>query len=202
MKHQALHCALGGLALLGASAPAVAADYSFSGQLGFNTDIVKIGFELTGGAATVRLWTDSFDSGTNFDPTLTLWQRSGPGYAWLAEVDDDSTLAAGQTDFDAGLEIQGLGMGHYLVTLGASPNFALGPQLSDGFAFDGQTPVPIASWNQPGYDINADDQKGGFWRLNLSNVDSAAPVPESGTYMMLAFGLVVLWLARRSRARD
>jgi hypothetical protein len=201
MKHKALYRALGGLALLGASLHA-AADYSFSGHLEFNTDIVKIGFALTGGAATVRMWTDSFDGGTNFDPTLTLWQRSGPGYAWLAEVDDDSTLAAGQTDFDAGLEIQGLGTGHYLVTLGASPNFARGPLLSDGFAFDGETPVPIASWNQPGYDINADDQKGGFWRLNLSNVDSAAPVPESGTYMLLAFGLVALWLARRSRSRD
>ena len=197
MKHKASYRTLGGLALLSASLHAAAADYSFSGQLGFNTDIVKIGFALTGGATTVRVWTDSFDAGTNFDPTLTLWQRSGPGYAWLAEVDDDSTLAAGQTDFDAGLELQGLGTGHYLVTLGASPNFAVGSLLSDGFAFDGETPVPIASWNQPGYDINANDQKGGFWRLNLSNVDSAAPVPESGTYMMLAFGLVALWLARR-----
>lgn len=198
--HRTLSTTLASLALLGGSLDAAAGDYSFSGHLEFNTSIVQIGFDLTGHAGTVRLWTDSFDAGNNFDPLLTLWQRSGSAYAWLAEVDDDSSLAAGQTDFDAGLELQGLGAGKYLVTLGASPNFAVGSLLSDGFAFEGQTPVPIASWNQPGYDINANDQKGSFWRLNLVNVDSAAPVPEPGTYVLMAFGLVALWLVRRSRA--
>jgi hypothetical protein len=200
MQHKNLSTTLASLALLCGSLNAAAADFSFSGHLQFNTSIVKVGFDLTGDAGTVRMWTDSFDAGSNFDPLLTLWQRSGSGYAWLAEIDDDSSLAAGQTDFDAGLEIDGLAKGQYLVTLGASPNNAVGTMLSDGFAFDGETPLPIASWNQPGYDINANDQKGSFWRLNLSNVDSAAPVPESGTYVLLAFGLVALWLVRRSRA--
>jgi hypothetical protein len=200
MQHRTLFTALAGLTLLGGSLHAAAADYSFSGHLAFNTSIAKIGFDLTRDAGTVRLWTDSFDGGSNFDPLLTLWQRSSTGYAWLADVDDDSSVAAGQTDFDAGLQIDGLAKGQYLVTLGASPNNAVGTMLSDGFAFDGETPLPIASWNQPGYDINANDQKGSFWRLNLSNVDLAAPVPEPGSYVLLAFGLVALWLVRRSRA--
>jgi hypothetical protein len=157
---------------------------------------------LDNDASSVRVWTDSFESGMNFDPALALWQRSGSDYVWLAEVDDDNTLAAGQTDFDAGIEMAALSKGQYLVTLAASPNQAVGSMLSEGFALDGETPLRIAAWNQPGYDINANDQKGSFWRLNLSNVDSAAPVPEPGTYVLLAFGMVALWLARRSRSKD
>jgi hypothetical protein len=200
MQHRTLFTALAGLALLGGSLHATAADYSFSGHLAFNTSIVKIEFQLIDDASGVQLWTNSFESGNNFDPSLALWQRSGPGYVLLAEVDDDETLdvGAGQTDFDAGIDMDSLSRGRYLVTLTASPNYANGTLLSDGFAFDGETPLPIPLWNQPGYDINANDQKGSFWRLNLGNVDSAAPVPESGTYVLLAFGLVALWLVRRS----
>jgi len=117
-------------------------------------------------------------------------------------VDDDSSLAGGQINFDADLEIDGLEKGLYLVTFGASPNNAVDTMLSDGFDFYGQTPLPIASWNQPGYDINANDQKCNFWRLDLSNVDLAAPVPEPGACVLLAFGLVALWLAHRSRSDD
>lgn len=203
MQHRTLPTTLAGLALLGGSLHAAAADYSFSGHLEFNTSIVKIEFQLADDASNVRLWTDSFESGKNFDPSLALWQRSGTGYVWLAEVDDDNTLVpTRQTDFDAGIDMTSLAKGQYLVTLTASPNYAAGTLLSDGFAFDGETPLPIASWNQPGYDINANDQKGSSWRLNLGNVDTAALVPEPSTYVLLAFGLVALWLVRRSRSDE
>lgn len=202
MPVRTISAALAAMTLLGTSLGARAADFSFVGQLDFHSSIAKIEFAITQGAETVRLWTDSFQSGHNFDPTLALWVRSGSGYTLLTEVDDDSTLAAGQTDFDAGIEVPGLQAGRYLVTLTASPNYAAGTALTDGFAFDGESPIPISAWNQPGYDINANDQKGDFWRLNLRNVDSAAPVPEPGSYLLLAFGLVALWLMHRASSKD
>lgn len=74
--------------------------------------------------------------------------------------------------------------------------------MSQGFAYDGEAPILLSQWNQPSYDPNANDQKGSFWRLNLANVDRAALAPEPGTYVLLAFGLVALWLARRSRSDE
>jgi hypothetical protein len=38
--------------------------------------------------------------------------------------------------------------------------------------------------------------------VNLTGVTQATAVPEPGTYALLAFGLVVLWLARRSRSNE
>jgi hypothetical protein len=202
MQQTAIPAALVLSAMIGGSPDVQAADFGFEGHLASHNSVAKIEFELSSVAGSVRMWTDSFQSGHNFDPTLALWQRNGAGYELVAEVDDDSSLAPGQTDFDAGIETPVLALGRYMLTLSASPNYAAGSLLKDGFVLGGETPIPIAAWNQPGYDINANDQKGSFWRLNLSHVDSAAPVPEPGSYILLAFGIVALWLVRRSQTKD
>ena len=71
----------------------------------------------------------------------------------------------------------------------ASPNYANGSSLATGFALDGSTPIRIADWNQPGYNINTNDQKGTAWSVHLSGVTQAALVPEPSGWLVLALGL-------------
>ena len=176
---------------------AQAANFNFEGDIAYNTDVVKVAFTLHSDSSPVRLWTDSWTQGLNFDPTLTLWIKEGAGYSLVAANDDDNTIDPTQGFYDAGLSLAPLTAGQYLVTLGAAPNDANGAQLSQGFALDGSTPTLISQWNQPSYDINANDQKGTFWRLNLSGVDTAATVPEPATAAFILAGLSAMLLSRR-----
>lgn len=183
---------------IGAITSAHALSLSASGNLVNNTDVAEFTFTVASGASDIRIWTDSYDSGTNFDPHLTLWQRSGTDFALIGSVDDDDTIGAGQTFFDAGLFYATLSEGEYLVSVTAAPYIAVGSLRSAGYAFDPAfgpiDETPIAQWNQPSYDINTNNQKGSFWSVNVT------AVPEPSTYALLALGLgVVAWAARRSR---
>jgi len=182
------------IALLAATS-AQAADLSLSGQAVNHNDKVVIDFQVAAGS-TVSLWTDSWQSGLNFDPQLFL-TRSGA----IVNADDDggSFVNAGAGYFDAGLQFTAAAAGSYRLVLNAASNDALGASLGDGFAYDGDTPIALASWNQPSYDFNADDQKGGFWRLHLSGVEQAAVVPEPAGWALLAAGLLSLSLLSRTR---
>ena len=191
---------------LAASAPAQAAEFSLSGEARLHNDVVHIDFSVAEDATEVRLWTDSWQAGLNFDPAAALWQVAGADFSLLAEVDDDDTVAPGQGFFDTGMVLPALAAGTYRVTLVAAFNSAQGSLLSQGFSYDDETPILLSEWNQPSYDPNANDQKGGFWRLNLSGVSQAAVVPEPAAWqlMLLGLGLVagapVLARHRRERA--
>lgn len=177
-----------------------AADFTFSDHIQYNTDLVQVAFTLDHDAANVRLWTDSWQSGLNFDPTMTVWMRHGADYELVSSNDDDASIDASQGFYDAGLALQAMPAGQYLVTLSAAPNYANGTTLAAGFAFDGTAPILVSAWNQPSYDVNANDQKGTFWRLSLSGVDAASAVPEPSALALLLAGIGVM-VARARRRR-
>lgn len=206
MNHLAkprLLCTAAALACLGTALPTVsmAADFSFSGDIRFHNDIVQIDFSLAEATAQVRLWTDSWLGGLNFDPAGAVWVAAGSNdYSLLSEVDDDDSVAPGQGFYDTGFVLNNLGAGSYRVTLVAAFNAANGTLLSEGFAYDSQTPILLTDWNQPTFDPNANDQKGGFWRLNLSGVTQASVVPEPAAWQLLGLGLLLgAWPALRRR---
>lgn len=181
--------------------PAQAEDFTFSGQIRFHNDIVQIDFSLAQAATDVRLWTDSWQGGLNFDPAAALWQAAGADFSLLSEVDDDDSIAPGQGFYDTGFTLPTLAAGSYRVTLVAAFNAANGMLLSQGFSYGSQAPILLTDWNQPSYDPNANDQKGGFWRLNLSGVSQASVVPEPAAWQLLGIGLGLMVGAAALRRR-
>jgi hypothetical protein len=188
---------LGSLAaLLIASPLAMAAELTFSGNITYHNDVIRIGFTLDEDATDVKVWTDGFMSGVNFDPITAVW--SMPGGLLIGENDDDPTIDPGQTYYDSGLTFPMLAKGEYLFTIATFNNFANGSTLAQGFEFDAEAAIPIADWCQPASD-DCKNQKGTYWRVHLSGVDTAAPIPEPATWAMLALGLGTLaWRARRA----
>ena len=178
-------------AALSTALPALAEDFTFSGEIRFHNDVVQIDFSLAAPATDIRIWTDSWFGGLNFDPAAALWRATGSDFTRLAEVDDDDSIAPGQGFYDTGFVLPNLAAGSYRVTLVAAFNAANGTLLSQGFSYGSQTPILLTDWNQPSYDPNANDQKGGFWRLNLSGVTQASVVPEPAAWQLLGLGLLL-----------
>lgn len=199
MNTHTRHFAATALLLAGALAHTAsrADDFTVSGQISFHNDVVQVDFTVAA-PGPVKIWTDSWQSGLNFDPTAALWVASGTDFALLAVVDDDDTVASGQGFYDAGFSLPALAAGSYRVTVAAAFNAPLGTLLSQGFEYGTQTPILLSEWNQPSYDPNANDQKGSFWRVNLANVDAAAAVPEPGQWLLLGLGLAMIgWRSNR-----
>lgn len=191
------------LALATAAFTAYADDSSFGGNITLNTDLVAIEFGVVSTAGPVKLWTDSWQGGLNFDPNAALWKKTGADYTLVAANDDNDSIGTGQGFFDTGFSFASLAAGAYRLTLGASPNVPLGTLLSQGFGFDPAygaiAAAPIASWNQPSYDPNKNDQKGTQWHVNLSGVQGASlvsAVPELSSAWLMVLGLGVFAVAR------
>jgi hypothetical protein len=196
MKYLAASC------LLAASATSQAALINFTGEIEYHNDVVYTYFTLNQDTNNVRVWTDSFQNGDNFDPITALW--SGDGNLIAQNDDDDSINPDTQTNYDSGFNLSFLEAGDYIFTVATYNNFASGNSLSDGFNFDGQNSIPLADWDQPANDVNM----GPNWSVWLDGADSASnpgaddpvAVPEPGTLALIATGILGLGLRRRKQA--
>ncbi|GAA4497316.1 DVUA0089 family protein [Pseudaeromonas paramecii] len=172
------------LAMTGTLAQASVLD--FSGTLSSDKDVAQISFTALEDLSNVLLWTDSYSSGTNLDPVLTLWSQLGDDWQQVAYNDDNSSIASGQTSWDSGLSLSSLSAGNYLLTLSAFPNFANGNLLSQGYNYDSQTST---SWTLNGTP---------YWQAHISAEGAiTAAVPEPETYALGLLGLGALLLQRR-----
>lgn len=166
--------------MLGNTCIANAASFTFTGNLTNHNDVVTVGFSIANDTTNVKVWTDSFlatgptqsGPGTNFDPITALWNADTG--ALLGQNDDNASIAPGQTYFDSGFSLASLAAGNYFFTMTTYPNFAVGSNISDGFALDSVAPILISDWDQP---ANPGNLRGTFWRINLEGVDSITQPP-------------------------
>lgn len=169
----------------------------FDGNIEFHNDVIEIAFTLDQDATNVRIWTDSFQDDTNFDPITALWHANG---ALIDESDDDASIDPSQTRFDSGFSLPTLAAGSYIFTMATYNNFANGSNLSDGFDFDNEAAIAISDWAQP---ANSSNARGTYWSIWFDGVNSAegpTDVPEPSSLAVLLIGLMGLAARKKLKA--
>lgn len=192
---------LSALALSAAiSASTYADNFSFTGNLSGDDDVQLFNFYV-GATSNVTLRTWSYAGGINaagasidrggFDPILALFDSSG---LLIDQNDDGSGVATDLSGaaFDTLLQVV-LGPGIYTVSVAQYSNFAIGPNLSDGFDGSGVSGFVDVS-GHPDY-----SQRDSHWAFDILNVNSANSVPEAGSTLLLAVGAMSLMLAIKRR---
>ena len=183
---------------LTAALSAQAAQFDFEGNISTHKDVIQINFSLLTDATDVRVWTDSFMDGVNFDPITAVWSQSNTGWNLVGQNDDNAGIAPGQTRFYSGLTFANLAAGNYLFTIATYNNWAVGSTLAQGFTFDNQAAIPLSEWVQPANHGNM----GSYYNVHLSGVDgavSAVPEPESFAMLLAGLGIVGALARRKNR---
>lgn len=189
-------------------ASAVPTDFSFTGTFGGDDD-VQLFFFTADGASSVTLRTYGYAGGVQadgnvvsaggFDPILSLFDSTG---SLIAENDDGFGPADPSTgaSFDAEFS-QVLAAGSYAVAISQYDNFAIGPDLSDGFALTGDPFFTAFNGCSNGQfcdvsGVSPFDNRTNEWALDILNVETAV-IPEPSTGLLVLMGLVGLRVPRR-----
>lgn len=174
--------------MLGGNAKAL--DFDYFGSINYDNDVLLFDFSVDS-LSLVTVFSSSWDNG-GFDPMLGIWDDDGE----LIAFQDDghnvgSTLSNGTLydygDWDSWYQVN-LAAGGYTASLSMFPNFNNGSNLSDGFYYDNETPLPIPN---------------GQYAFHLVNVDQAGPVgvPDAaGTFLLLTLSVSGLGALRRRLA--
>lgn len=197
------------------STTASAATFSFRGNFSSDDDVQLLNFSV-GATSTVRLQSFSYAGGTQadgtvisaggFDPILALFDGSG---VYIDEQDDaDSAPADPTTGASYDVDFTSvLGTGSYTVSIMQYDNFAIGPNLRDGFQRTGEGNFTSLDCSANMFCDTAGDARTSFWAFDISGVEQAeieipAPVPLPASAPLLLGGLLGLVRLDRRRRRQ
>jgi PEP-CTERM motif len=209
------------LVLLGASL-ASADNFSFQGTFTADDNVQLFNFTV-GTSSTVTLQTWSYAGGVDaagvtiprggFDPILALFDSTG---AEINQNDDGGSNVPADSvtgeHYDTYLQST-LAPGTYTVSVMEYDNFAVGPNLSDGFTRTGQGDFTSTFGCSEGKfcDVSGDsagNSRTGNWEFDIlgvnaaTTVTSAVPEPASvGLLLLGAAGLAAFARRKRSAGR-
>lgn len=164
--------------------------FSFNGSFSKDNDIQKFSFAV-GTRTSIILKTSSYAGGTSasgqtvssggFDPILAVFDSTGR----LIANNDDGGACLVPADrgtgryFDTLLKIN-LDVGNYYVVVSQYPNFAVGPDLSNGFRYDGAESSNFThqySNDSPGYfyDVTG-TRRNGSWEFDVYSANVATKI--------------------------
>lgn len=207
-------------ALLGASqAGAAPTNFSFTGTFAQDNDVQLFNFTADGSSA-VTFRSYSYAGGTQangnvvarggFDPILALFNSSGELIAQQDDDTSDNDPCDGNFDSLTGAcwdtyFTEVLGAGAYTVAIMQFDNFAIVPNLANGFVRDASPNFTSAFGCSNGAfcDVSGvapHNNRTNQWAFDILNVERAAQIPEPGTLLLAAIAAAGAAVFRRKAA--